>query len=211
MTVWYFARGAGLSALVLLSISTALGALVSRHGRAARRYVIQYLHRATAGLGIVALAVHIGLILTDSYAQVGWLGALVPFESGYRPTWVALGTLAAYVFVSVSLLGLARGRLAASPRAAGLWRGTHALAYLGWVAAMWHGFESGTDSDVGWTRVLYLVCLVGVLAATAWRVGAVLGACRSGADRFAGRPVPITSTRVTPAAALVPVRIGESR
>jgi hypothetical protein len=41
MNVWFTARGAGLSALVLLTISTGLGALVSRHGRASTRYGIQ--------------------------------------------------------------------------------------------------------------------------------------------------------------------------
>ncbi|MBE7188236.1 hypothetical protein [Jatrophihabitans endophyticus] len=201
MTIWYLARAAGLSALVLFSVSTALGALVSRRGPATRRYVVQYVHRATAALGLVVLALHIGLLLADSYAGVGWVGAIVPFESGYRPGWVALGTIAGWVFVLAAVLGLARGRLASSPRAARVWRGVHALAYLGWGAAMWHGFESGTDSGLGWTRALYVVCLAGVLSATAWRVGGVLAdrAAASGTrDRFAGRPAPATTARVTP-------------
>lgn len=194
MTIWYVARAAGLSALILLSMSTALGALVSRRGRATRRFVIQYLHRVTAGLGLTVLCVHIGLILADSYAKVGWLGALVPFASGYRPLPVALGTTAAYLFVLVSIMGLARGRMAASQRGARVWRGVHALAYLGWFAAMWHGFLSGTDSEVGWTRLIYLACLLGVAGASAWRVLTVI---RRHADRF-GTP-PIATTRVVPA------------
>lgn len=168
MITWYLARGAGLAALVLLSVSTALGALALRGG-AERHYVLQYVHRAVAGLGVATLAVHLVAVLSDSYADVGWSGALVPFTSGYRPGWVALGTLAAYLVVGVALLGLARGRMAASPLGARLWRGLHALAYAGWLAALAHGFGAGTDSGTGWVRLLYLVCLVGVLAAVAVR------------------------------------------
>jgi predicted ferric reductase len=170
MNLWFTARGAGLSALILLSLSTALGALVSRRGSATRRYVVQYLHRATAGLGIAVLVLHISTILADAYAHVGWRGALIPFTAGYRPTWVALGSLAAYTFIGVAVLGLARGRLAASARGARIWRGLHGLAYVGWGLAIVHGFKSGTDRNVGWVRLLYVVCIVAVLGSVVARV-----------------------------------------
>jgi predicted ferric reductase len=182
MNVWFTARGAGLSALVLLTISTGLGALVSRHGRAGTRYVIQYVHRAAAGLGLAVLALHVGTILADSYAKVGWRGALIPFTAGYRPTWVALGSLAAYTFVGVAVLGLARGRMAGSPLGARVWRSLHGLAYVGWASAMLHGFNSGTDRSVGWVRLLYLACLVAVLSSVVVRVAQVR---RASGDRFA--------------------------
>jgi sulfoxide reductase heme-binding subunit YedZ len=189
--VWLTARGAGLSALVLLTMSTALGAFVSRH-RAngpdpspARRYLVQYLHRAFAGLGLGVLVLHIATILADSYAHVGVTGALVPFTSGYRAGAVALGTLAGYGFVAVSALGLARGRMAASPRAARVWRALHGLAYAGWAAAMLHGFTAGTDTAVGWVRNLYAVCLIAVLGSVAVRL--LTGKPAPAGDRFAGR------------------------
>jgi predicted ferric reductase len=193
MNVWFTARGAGLSALVLLSVSTCLGALVSRHGAAspnpspARRYLVQYVHRAAAGLGLTVLALHVGTILADSYAHVGWTGALIPFTSGYRPTAVALGTLAAYTFVGVAVLGLARGRMAASPRGARIWRGVHGLAYLGWVSAILHGFTSGTDSSVGWVRLLYAACIAAVLGSVAVRLVQLKRPVPT--DRFAGRRI----------------------
>jgi hypothetical protein len=171
MTTWYLARGAGLSALVLLSVSTCLGSLTSRRGVAGRRYVTQYVHRATAGLGLAVLVVHLATILADSSAGVGWRGALVPFTSGFRPGWVALGTTGAYLLVGVALLGLARGRMAATPTGARVWRGLHGLAYAGWLSAIVHGLTSGTDSQVTWVRVLYLGCLIAVLAAVAARIG----------------------------------------
>ncbi|HEU5268224.1 MAG TPA: hypothetical protein VFU35_16055 [Jatrophihabitans sp.] len=173
MILWYTARGAGLAALILLTISTCLGALVTRRGPAHhidRRYVLQYLHRVCAGFGLAVLALHVGTILADSYAHVGWRGALIPFTSGYRAAWVGLGSIAAYTFVAVALLGLARGRMAASPRGARIWRALHCLAYLGWASAIWHGFLSGTDSEVGWVRLIYVACLAAVLASVAARL-----------------------------------------
>jgi predicted ferric reductase len=189
MDVWFTARGAGLSALVLLSAAACLGALVSRdgilarRGNPARRYVMQYLHRACAGLGLGLLGLHITMILADSFAHVGWLGALLPFASGYRPATVALGTLGAYTFLAVAALGMARGRLAGSPRAARTWRGVHALAYGGWALAMLHGFTTGSDSSLGWVRLLYLGCLVAVVGSLASRL--VTLRQRDPRDRFA--------------------------
>ncbi len=170
MNLWFTARGAGLSALVLLTTATCLGALVSRPGLPGRRYVGQYVHRAVAGLGLSVLVLHISTVLADSYAHVGWRGALIPFTSGYRPTAVALGSLAGYTFLAVAVLGLARGRFAGSPRGARIWRRLHALGYAGWALAIVHGFTAGTDSDVGWVRLLYLLSLVAVATSLGLRV-----------------------------------------
>src|SRR6202000_1898422 len=77
MTLWFTARGAGLSALLLLSISTALGALMTGRTDAAGRVVWHYVHRITASLGLAVLALHITTILADPFAHVGWKGALI--------------------------------------------------------------------------------------------------------------------------------------
>ncbi|MCW2496144.1 hypothetical protein [Jatrophihabitans sp.] len=170
MTLWFTARGAGLSALLLLSISTCLGALMTGRARAANRVVWHYVHRVTASLGLGVLALHITTILADPYSGVGWRSALVPFTSSYRPTWVGLGTLAVYTFVLVAAVGAARGRFAATPRGAAAWRWLHSLAYVGFGMAMWHGFLSGTDSALPWVRSLYVACGVAVLGSLAIRL-----------------------------------------
>ena len=191
MTLWYTARGAGLAALMALSAATALGAFVSMPSRnPARRVVVQYAHLAAAVFGLALLAVHITAIVADGKAHVSVLGALIPFQSGYRPGSVAFGSVAAYLFLGVSALGLSRGRLARSPRAIRVWRGLHALAYLGWAAAMLHGFRSGTDVGAGWVDALFLICLVGVLAAITARL--VSFARRDYARRAM---VPVEATR----------------
>ena len=209
MNIWFTARGAGLSALILLSTATCLGALVSTPGHAARRYTVQYLHRAAAGLGLAVVVLHVTTILLDSYAHVGITGAIVPFTSAYRPTWIGTGSLAAYTFVGVSLLGLARGRMAASERGARTWRRLHGLSYGGWGLAMLHGFKSGTDSSVGWVRLIYIVCGAAVLASVTYRLLSI----RRGMprDRFAGRPAPAEITGVRPRVPAAPSPEGAHR
>lgn len=165
MTVWFTARGAGLSTLLLLSMSTALGAVMTGRGTATGRVIWHYVHRITASLGLGILLLHVATILADPYADVGWKGAIIPVTAGYRPTWVGLGTMAVYTCVLVAAVGFVRGRFASTPKGSTLWRRLHSLAYLGWGMAMWHGFLSGSDSGVAWVRWLYIVCGAGVLSA----------------------------------------------
>ncbi|SDI93738.1 Ferric reductase like transmembrane component [Frankineae bacterium MT45] len=186
MTIWYTARGAGLAALVMLTLATAAGALASARlpagalasarlqpspiRSAPTRVLLQYLHRSAAVAGLALILLHVTAILADSYAGVGWLGAMVPFASGYRPGLVALGSIAAYLFVLVAATGAARGRLTRSPEAVRLWRGLHLSAYLAWAVSALHGFTIGSDSDLAWARWLYLGCVVAVAGSLALRL-----------------------------------------
>src|ERR1700749_338173 len=109
MTLWMTARGAGLAALVLLTITTTLGALGTRRSaNPANRVVRQYVHRTAGALGIGVLLIHIVTIVADSYANVGVTGAIIPFTAGYRATWVGLGTIALYLLIVGAGFGLAR-------------------------------------------------------------------------------------------------------
>lgn len=200
MTLWLTARGAGLSALLLLSISTALGALMTSRGRtssSADRVVWHYVHRITASLGLAVLAVHITTILADPFAHVGWRGAVIPFTSSFRPTWVGLATIAVYTFVMVAAIGFARARFATTDKGAALWRRLHSLAYVGWGMAMWHGFMTGTDSGLTWVRALYVSSAVLVLGALGVRIRRVSRASQHGLVRHVAplNPQPLVGAR----------------
>ena len=169
MLVWYTARGAGFAALVLLTLATAGGALQSsRRLPPARRVVLQYAHRAGAVAGLLVVLLHVATILADSYADVGWVGALVPGASGYRTLPVALGTTAVYGFVAVAALGAARRRIARSEQGSRVWRAVHLLAYPCWAVAVVHGVTAGTDAGRAWAIALTVACVTAV-------AGAVLG------------------------------------
>lgn len=169
--LWYVARGAGLSALIVLTAATTLGALGSiKTADPANRVIVQYLHRTAAVLGLLLIATHVTTIVLDQRSHLGLRAVLVPFASSYRPGAVAMGTFAAYTVVLVSVLGLARGRLAATARGAASWRGLHSLAYLAWGLAVLHGINAGTDRSQRWMLLITLVCITAVVVGLGGRL-----------------------------------------
>jgi hypothetical protein len=173
MLTWYLARGAGIAAFAALSVATGLGAFLSSRRPAGqlvgsrahssvrsrtiqRRVLLQYVHRASALTGITLLVAHIGLLLADSYAKVGWVGALVPFQSGYRPWQVSVGVVAMYLMVLVAVTGMMRSRFARSERASRLWRRIHLASYVAWAMSAWHFVVSGTDSGTWWAAAVLI-------------------------------------------------------
>jgi sulfoxide reductase heme-binding subunit YedZ len=160
MLIWYLARGAGISAFVMLSLATAAGALTSRRGNAngaiGRRLVLQYVHRSAALTGLALLALHITTILADRYAGVGAAGALLPLASGYRPVAVSFGVLAMYLLAGAVVTGLLRTRFARSGSTARRWRSIHLTGYLAWACAGWHFYTVGTDAGQWWARLVLL-------------------------------------------------------
>ncbi|HEU5269689.1 MAG TPA: hypothetical protein VFU36_07180 [Jatrophihabitans sp.] len=172
--LWFTTRGAGLSALLSLSVATACGALGSLATMLpGTRVVVQYLHRTAAALGIGLIVVHVSSIVLDSKSHIGLAGALVPFAAHYRPNAVALGSVTAYLLLTVAALGLARGRLAAAPAGARLSRLAHSLGYLLWATAVLHALLAGTDRGQGWVVLLVIGCVLLVLAAGSVRLFAL--------------------------------------
>ncbi len=176
MTLWYIARAAGLVALALLTVATALGAFASVRpaGDGARaqgwRFALQYVHRAAAVTGIGLLVVHVTTLVLDSQSGVDLKAVVVPFTASYRPVAVALGSLALLATVATAAIGAVRGRLATSVRAARAWRALHLSAYGAWALAMAHGFTAGTDSTYGPVLLGYLGALLVVGLAIATRL-----------------------------------------
>lgn len=169
MTLWFLARAAGFVALIAASTSVALGA-VGTASRGDRRIVAQLVHRSAAILTLAMLALHVMLLVVDSYVAVSIPGVLVPFTAGYRGFALGLGTLATYGFLVVAATGALRGRLAASARAAAAWRGIHLASYGAWVLAMGHGVLAGTDTLSTWGLALYGACAALVAGAVALRL-----------------------------------------
>ncbi|MGW0039508.1 hypothetical protein [Gordonia sp. NPDC003376] len=167
MTLWYLIRALGFVALVALTGSICLGVLAgvvtpSRHradpGAAERRITRQLHHRTLAVIGLLALLMHIALILVDSAVDVPPAAALLPFGSGYRPVAVAFGVVALYGFTLAAVSGFTRRFFASSAGAVRSWRTVHAIAYLAWAAAIYHGFSAGTDTHTWWALSIHGLC-----------------------------------------------------
>ena len=131
-------------------------------------------------LSVVFVAVHVATTVIDGFAPIGWLDAVIPFRSPYRPLWLGLGAVSTDLLIAMIGTSLLRGRL--GYRA---WRAVHWAAYACWPIALLHGMGTGTDIRLGWGTALNIACLVAVLGAVWWRLADAWGL--SAGELHAGR------------------------
>ena len=168
--LWFLTRSTGITAFVLLTVTTVLGIAATQRALASPawpRFATQQLHRNVSLLAMVMLLVHILTTLLDSYVDVGWLSIVVPFWSSYETLGVALGTVAFDLLLLVVVTSLLRLRMPAKT-----WRVVHLSSYAAWPLALLHFLNTGTDSAHGrWGLWLGIVCTATVLAAGGLRLG----------------------------------------
>ena len=165
--LWYLTRGSGLVALVLLTASVVLGVLEVKRWKTERwpRFVTAGLHKNLSLLAVVFLGMHIATTVVDGFAPIGWLDAVLPFRSGYRPLWLGLGAVAVDLLIALVVTSLLRGRF--GYRA---WRAVHWAAYACWPIALLHGLGTGSDTKLGLVLALNMACLAAVVFAVWWRL-----------------------------------------
>jgi len=169
--LWYLNRGTGFVILALFTITTVLGVLStgSKAGKRVPSFVTQAVHRNIALLSVVLLVVHVCSAVVDTFVDIRWWQAVVPWVgSTYQPLWLGLGTLALDLILVITVTSLLRTRL--SHRT---WRAVHLSSYLGWVLSVVHGIGIGTDVQAGlsWAYAIVGGCVVLVLAAIGLRLG----------------------------------------
>ncbi|MDX6411589.1 MAG: methionine sulfoxide reductase heme-binding subunit [Gaiellaceae bacterium] len=188
--MWYATRGTGAVALVLLTLSILLGVTMSTRWRSTRwpRFLVNGLHRNVTLLAFTFVVVHVLTTIADGYAPVGFLDAVVPFHSAYRPVWLGLGAIAFDLLVALIATSLLRARIGFKT-----WRAVHWLAYASWPVALVHAFGTGTDAGTLWLQLLGVACTGTVVAAVLWRVATARGGAplvRAGSV-FAAFAIPI--------------------
>lgn len=165
--LWALGRGAGVTALVLITISVLTG-IVTRSGRpliALPRFGVTELHRTTALLGTGLVGLHMVTLLADPYAQLRWVDFVMPFLGAYRPIWLGMGTLAVDLLLMILATSLLRHRLGLRA-----FRAVHWLTYGLWPIALAHGLGNGTDAGHLWFLVVAATCTLAVLTAITWRL-----------------------------------------
>lgn len=171
--LWYLGRGTGVAALLLLTVNVVLG-ITARSGRplpGLPRFAVAVVHRDSGLLAVILLAIHLGTLLLDPYAQLRLADLVVPFLGSYRPAWLGLGTLAADLVLALVLTSMLRHRLGQRG-----WRAVHWLAYLAWPVAVLHALGAGSDAGRWWLRLLAGACLAAVAAGFVWRTSAAFSA-----------------------------------
>jgi DMSO/TMAO reductase YedYZ heme-binding membrane subunit len=166
--IHFFDFYSGVFTLVLLSLAVMGGVLAMdrivlqpRH-----RMRAQLLHRAVGMASVAFLILHVMLQVVDGH--VGPLDAAVPFLAGGRSMLIGFGTIAAQLMILLAATGIVRGRFAYLSRPA-LWRAIHAMAYLCWPLALFHGLQTGRTPK-SWVTASYDICVGLVLVALLVRV-----------------------------------------
>lgn len=171
--LWYLTRSLGVGALVLLTVSVALGVLTATRWKSGRwpRFVTTGLHRNLTLLAICFVAGHVVTTVADGYTPIGVKDAFIPFLSSYRPVWLGVGAVASDLLLALVVTSLLRARI--GYRA---WRYFHWLAYASWPVALVHALGTGSDAGFGWMRIVGVVSIGVVVLASLVRVTVSSGA-----------------------------------
>jgi sulfoxide reductase heme-binding subunit YedZ len=165
--LWFVTRGSGVVSLLLLTAVVLLGVAGATRWRSVRwpRFVVAGLHRNLTLLALVLIAIHVITTVTDGYAPISIVSAVLPFTSAYRPIWLGLGAIAFDLLLALTVTSLLRLRI--GYRA---WRALHWLAYASWPIALVHALGTGSDARMSWLQLVAAVCVTAVAAAVLWRV-----------------------------------------
>ncbi|HVA08161.1 MAG TPA: ferric reductase-like transmembrane domain-containing protein [Acidimicrobiales bacterium] len=195
---WYLTRASGLVSLILLSATVVLGTVASVGWTTDRwpRFLSQSIHRNLSLFCIALVGVHVATTVGDGYVPIGFVDAILPFRSPYRPVWVGLGAVAFDMLLAVAITSALRRRIGVAA-----WRGVHWLAYACWPIAVVHGLGSGSDARLPGATLVFIVCTASVAAAVAWRLAA--GWARSVTWRLGGAIVGIVVIIVIAAFAVI--------
>jgi predicted ferric reductase len=160
MLPWVVGRGLGIAAYLSLVALTAAGLWLRHPWRLRwRRPAPQAqlrVHAALAGLTLTLLVGHIVALVLDSYAGVGWKGAVVPSASHYRPLAVALGTVSLYLGLLVGVSAALAGRLVRRA-----WLPVHRLASTVFALTWLHAMLAGSDTArLKWVYVVTGAALI---------------------------------------------------
>jgi sulfoxide reductase heme-binding subunit YedZ len=171
-TLWFLSRATGIVAFVLLTVTVVLGIVTSLRwqSRSIPRFVIEYVHRNVTALVLALIAIHVATVVVDGFAPIGWLSAVIPFTSPYRPIWLSLGALGLDLLLAVAVTSWLRHRVGFR-----VWRFLHWSAYASWLVVLVHALGTGTDTREGWALLIEVGCAAAVVVAVWLRIGAHWG------------------------------------
>ena len=174
--MWYVTRAAGLTAYLLLWLSTAWGLAVSNKifDPVLHRAFTYDFHQFLSLLAIGFVILHIVVLLADQYLPFSVAQILVPFAAPYRPVWVGIGTIGLYLTLLVSVTFYIRRWIGQKT-----FRMIHLISYLAFAAAAVHGLFAGTDSPLASVQAMYIVTSFIIMFLTAYRIFMSLAGRRS--------------------------------
>jgi sulfoxide reductase heme-binding subunit YedZ len=133
--------------------------------------------------------VHTFSLLGDAYLRPSLADVLVPFASGYREPWMAIGIVSTWLLVLLGLSYYVRDRI--GPRR---WRTLHRFTALAWIGGVAHSLGEGTDAGQAWFLIATGIV---VLPAAALLIARMAGSRLGGSAPAAVSPHPTTRSAST--------------
>jgi sulfoxide reductase heme-binding subunit YedZ len=174
---WVTSRAAGLVALILASASVGVG--VSMGGRMIRGRGpdLKVIHEALSIATLAAVALHALALLGDAYFHPTIADLTIPFASGYREPYMALGIIAGWCLFAFGLSFYARKQIGIAR-----WKVIHRFTALAWMLGVIHTLGEGSDAG----RIWFLAIIAVVVAPTLVLVLARVARRRPRRNRAAG-------------------------
>ncbi len=150
---WYITRAAGMTAYLLLWLSTAWGLVLPTKildGWLDRTFSFDF-HQFISLLSIGFLLLHIFVLTADRYLPYTLAQIFIPFLSPYRPVWVGVGVIAFYLTVLVSITFYLRKQIGMTA-----FRTIHYTSLLAYFGSTIHGLFAGTNSSLPMALLMYL-------------------------------------------------------
>src|SRR5438034_6894967 len=144
---WYAARAGGMVAFVLLTTGVVLGLALSGRARLREwpRFAVEDIHRFVGLLTGTFIAVHVLVLLLQSYVPFSVADLVVPGLAGFSPVATALGVVSMELLLALAVTNRFRKQLSYR-----FWRRAHYLNFAVWAFALGHGITSGTDTNARW-------------------------------------------------------------
>jgi hypothetical protein len=144
MATWVLGRAAGVASYVLLLLLVITGLVLShpwaRHLRLPSPRTRITIHAGLSLFTLVFVVLHLVVLALDPWAKVGWIGALLPMASEYRPVAISLGVLALWAGVITGVSARFAGHFMGRH-----WWPIHKVA-AGLLVMVWaHSIFAGSD------------------------------------------------------------------
>lgn len=165
---WLGIRATGITAWGLLTAVVVWGLLLRTRllGTSVTPPVLLAMHRWLGALALTFLALHMALLVVDPVVAFSIPQLFIPGIAPWEPFAVALGVLAMWLIVPVTVVGRIRQRL--GKNGAKIFAKTHLIAYSAWPLATAHYVLAGTDALADWSIGLLVtagaVLIFGLLA-----------------------------------------------
>lgn len=148
---WIGIRASGITAWSVLTAVIVWGVLLKTQllGRFAAPLKLLDLHRWLGVLALGFLVLHLGLLIIDPSVSFTIIEILVPGLAPWQTIPVALGTVAFWLLIPVSMLGRLRAKMGV---VGNRWFSrAHLAAYAAWPIATAHYVLAGTDALAEWS------------------------------------------------------------